>query len=575
MFDKRPIARSTPASPSLSATRSPLLNATTTVSGPPSNKISPKTEALKVALLHVLAIRPVSQKFLASSVNCTKEDCTDILEKYGRPARLDPEKYDLSDRGYKELDIWSFPYKHPDDRQAAIDRAVSAYDRQRLSREEKLWQLLLPKADRNKGIILSKLQLHNGPIQRVSTPRINVEHTDDSGKGDLATGSEDEKRQGRLTPGDADPGLKKKRISEKEAQSKRLLSKNPKKATQATTIKEKRAEAAKSNESQPEVVKSMVSKPEDTNAKGSKPAKKKEGKAETPTSNAKVKSAEFIRESDEDVEMEDAITIAAAPTKPKGTVTDNQATATNLDKKQAVPPVTSTKPNAQSTLESKKPSLTPVAAAGKATVPPTSSSSGSGQRVMGGPAAVPMKKTSSHQRNTSSPIKPSPLGSSPPTNASDLDQDDQSQQGISSVSSANVSPDKDLLKGVAPKVDQPMQNSSESTLKRKADDIDSDLHAHGGASLTHKDDRPAKRQQTVANSPTLSDSSSSSDDSPAVSRQTIELARKFKEYWIRYEKVHRELSTCINPAQDRVDQLLKMHARLETMKAEINKGIVS
>ena len=574
LFDNKATIRSVPASPSLGATRSPLQNATSLTSGALSSQKSQKAEALKIALLHLLAIRPVSQKFLAASVKCTTDECAEILQKYGKQARLDHEKYDLSDRGYKELDIWSFPYKHQDDRQAAIDRAVSAFDRQRLSREEKLWQLLLPKSERNKGTILSKLHLHNGPIQRVSTPRINVEHTDDTGNGGSATGSDDEKRQGRLAPSDAEPGArassldihKKKKVSEKEAQSKRLLSKNPKKATLATQAKEKKSELAKSKESKPEVIKS----------KDSKLATKKEVKNEPSTSTLKVKSEEYVHDSDEDVEMEDSIVIAAAPAKSKP-VTDGKATPSNSIKKQVTPSITSAKPKAQSVLESKKPTLTPVVAPENTTGVLASSSSGSGQKSVNGQKAAPMRRTLSHQRNTSSPIKPSPLGSSPPTNASDLEHGDQSRRGTSSLSSANVSPQKDINiptnKGVAQRVNRPAQNTSEHSLKRKAGDLDSDIHVHSKLPLVNGNDHSAKRRQTSTISPPTSDSSSSI--SPKLSSHTIDLARRFKEYWTRYEKAHRELSALPNPPQERIEQVLKMHERLEGMKAEITKQIVS
>lgn len=680
-----------PASPSLGATASPLQkpgNGLTSTSAPKDEKTQ-KLQALKVAILHVLASRSVSQKFLASTVKCTTEECKPILEKYGREARLDPSKFDLSDRGFKELDIWKFPYKNESDREAAVERAVSAFDRQRISREEYIWQMLLPKEKRGKGIILSKLQLHNGPIQRVSTPRINVEKVDSAGKNGNSTGSDSDKRQGRLAPRDAestrassqDP-IKKKRVSEKEAQSKRLLSKNPKKPVPPSKPKE------------------------------SKPAAKKDTKKDPAAATPKVKSSEFVRDSDEDVDMEDSITLGVPPPKTKVTTNGKRAgsteptktavkTATKKTTTAATKPATKTvtktakkttttsaapvKPkDTTTTVAPKKSTSTPPVTAEKKPTTSTSSNSASSQKsTNGNQHAAPMRRTFSHTRNTSSPIKPSPLGSSPPTNASDLDVEahplhPSSSNHSSPIASSQKEGSTPTHKGVAHKAHRPAENTSEHALKRKASDMDSNIHSHGGDSVPNGVDRPAKRQQTTkialstsehatfptstsedttiassasehpknpsseskhitnpsatSENPTISPSSSGqtqttvalrtsdsstsqptlkrkadeldsttrsqgavsvtngvdhpakrhqtsavssspsdsgSSISPPLTTETIERARRFKQYWSKYEQEHRELSASSDPPKERVEKLLRMHKTLEDMKAEI------
>lgn len=683
-----------PASPSLGATSSlQKANNGLTATSTPKDEKAEKLKALKVAILHVLASRSVSQKFLASAVNCTAEECKPILEKYGREARLDPSKYDLSDRGFKELDIWKFPYKNESDREAAVERAVSAFDRQRISREEYIWQMLLPKEKRGKGIILSKLQLHNGPIQRVSTPRINVENADGAGKNETSTGSDSDKRQGRLAPRDAestrassqDP-IKKKRVSEKEAQSKRLLSKKPKKPV-------------------------VSSKP-----KESKPAAKKETKKDPAVPAPKVKSSEFVRDSDEEVDMEDSITLGVPPPKTKATTNSKRAestestkvatkTATKTAKKTTATSTAPGKPKAAATTAAAPPkkstSTLSVTAEKKQTTSTSSNSASSPKSVNSSQTApAPMRRTFSHTRNTSSPIKPSPLGSSPPTNASELEVEAQSlHPSASDRSSPVVSSQKDgstpTNKNVAHKIKKPIDSTSEHSLKRKAGDLDSDIHSHGGNPVPNGVDRPAKRQQnskpesstsehtatpsstcanpknpssttehpknsssasenstipsTASANPTIpsatsensttapssseqkqitvslstSDrttvssstsqstlkrkvdeidstapsqgavsttnglnhpakrhqastvSSSPSDSGSSISlpltTETIEMARKFKQYWIKYEQEHRELSTLPDPPKERVEKLLRMHKTLEDMKAKICK----
>lgn len=555
MFDKvgGNTTKSMPTSPSLGASRSPLPSAALI-------EKSRKIDALKYAIMHILAIRPVSQKYLATTVKCTLEECDEVLQKYGRQARIDASKFDLSDKGFKELDIWNFPYQSDSDRQAAIDRAVSAYDRLRVSREEKIWQMLLPKEERGKGKILSKLQLHGGPFQR--TPRINVENAEDGKTNGEATGSEDEKRRGRLAPSDAegaprsrsqDP-LKKKKVSEKEAQSKRLLSKNPQKVT-------KPKELAKPKEK---------GKPKDNTQ-----AVKKEQKKTTSVTGPKVKSAEFVHDSDEEVAGEPSTVtpVLGAKLKPaigKGSLENapkiSTPAAPAIKAKSAVvaPKVVST------------PVSIPTTAADKKSTPSSSSSSGGSQKVSsGGQIAPPMRRTISHQRNTSSPIKPSPLGSSPPTNASDFE--DSRSLHASSRSSPLISPPKDsdtsMQKGPISKPTRPAENTSDRSLKRKAASLDMDIR-HPTLSLTNGDSsHAAKRRQA---SPPSSDTSSSGGSiSPPLAIKVLDQARRFKLYWSRYEKTYHEVSAMADPPQEKVEQVLKMHKKLEDMKKEIAKQMVS
>ncbi|MCJ1248711.1 hypothetical protein MMC30_005930 [Trapelia coarctata] len=552
LFDHRNVAmaattRSMPASPSLGA----ILPNTNR----PDEKAL-KAEALKVALIHLLAVRPVSQKFICTTLKCSTADVALVLEKYGRQSRLDPDKFDLSDRGYKELDVWKFNYKNQEDRQAAIDRAVKAYDRQRISREEKLWQLLLPKEERGKGTILSNLSLHEGPITKVSTPLINVQGTDETKAGGDTTGTDSDNRNGRLAPGNAetiarsrsqDP-IKKKRVSEKEAQTRRLLSKNPKKV-----------QAPKAKESKP--AKPVAKEPKKTAALEA----------------TKVKSAEFVRDSDEDIEMADApITEAPAPAPtpaPKRTGATKVAPVAKPAEKRLPPIQKQAAPKVKEAEAKQVPSkaLSPQSTPNLS----KSSSSGSVHRLSdASQTSTSMMRTLSHKRTTSSPMKPSPLGSSPPANASDFDND----KGAVNSSSSSTTPMINMRKtnGEVRTV-KPSQASaavnSDRGLKRKANDIDSDIHHHGGVSVTNGKIHPAKRQQTVANTPPTSDSSN--ETSPRVSNGVLHQAQRFKKLYHEYEKLHRQLSGMAEPPQDRVKPLIKMHARLEELKGEISQAVGS
>lgn len=534
--------RSMPASPALGA-----------------NTVRPdgkalKAEALKVALIHLLAVRPVSERFICTTLKCSTADVALVLEKYGRPSRLDPSKFDLSDRGYKELDVWKFNYKNQEDRQAAIDRAVKAYDRQRISREEKLWQLLLSKEERGKGKILSNLSLHNGPITKVSTPRINVQSTDETKAAGDATATDSDDRNSRLAPGNAetmarsrsqDP-IEKKRVSEKEAQTRRLLSKNPKKA-----------QASKPKETKPK------------EAKPSKPVGKEVKKTPAPDA-SKVKSTEFVHDSDEDVEMEDAVTLEAPAPAPKRTIPIKTAPVAKPAGKR-LPPVQKEVALKVKEAEAKK---VPSKALSPQTTPnlSKSSSSASTHRLSdASQSSTSMMRTLSHKRTISSPMKPSPLGSSPPANASDFDNDKGAVNSSSSTTPMINFRKANSAIGTVNPTQAPAVVNSDRGLKRKANDIDSDIHTHGGVAVTDGKLHPAKRQQTLANTPPTSDSSN--ETSPRVSIGVLHQAQRFKKLYHEYSQRHRQLSAMEDPPHVEVDRLIRMHSRLEELKAEISQAV--
>lgn len=240
-----------PPTPSVGASRPAISSKRPPTSAPtlPTGKPQ-RIHALREPLIHLLAVRPVSAKFLAQKVGSTQDEIVEVLQKVGKPYRLDPSKWDLIDRTYKDLDVWRFRYPDQQDRQLAIDRAASAFDRMRLSQGEWLWQTLYPRRERGRGKTLSNLNhLHKGPIKQSTTPRIHVQQPEGSADQGRLNGSESD-RKDRLAPSDAEPmvrsksndEIKKTKISDREAQSKRLLNKGPKKVTPA--VKEKEAHPA-------------------------------------------------------------------------------------------------------------------------------------------------------------------------------------------------------------------------------------------------------------------------------------------------------------------------------------------
>lgn len=592
--------RSMPVSPSLGAARTPLTQKTPPTSVPSLvSERAVKIKALRTPLIHFLAARPASITLLVKHLGCKQDELLEVLAKVGKEFRPIPDKWTLNDKAFKELDVWSFDYPNQDDRQLAINCAISAFDRMRISTTEKVWDMLLPKNERGKGKILSNLDLHKGPIKQSNTPRIQVQHlSNDPNANDHSTGHESDQKD-RLAPSDAEPmarsqsqdQIKKKKVSEKEAQSKRLLTNGPKKVGPAPKVKE----------DHPAV------------KKGSK-------KANLP------KSSEFVNDSDEEDGLEDAAAIQAQSMTPKGHVDQSQPAkaaaspqsiaskpkvegietkalkpassrrveTTTAGKANKSKPVTPARPDAtpkpkpvaanhgqgriakskdakseKTETKSEKTASTPsVKANEKNTLPSASSSPASRHRAPdSSKGSTAMKKTISRQRNTSSPHKPSPLGSSPPTNASDLENGASSASSASLVSQAqktNIKPN-----GVVPLVNGHARNTSEHSLKRKADDLDCDIHAYVNAQI-NGNANGAKRHKASGASPSTSESS----NSPLATSHALKRAQDFKTYYAKYEILYREVSESTDAPQEKIDNVKRMHLRLVELKNEITRGSV-
>lgn len=522
------------------------------------------------------------------------------MNKVGKEFRLIPDKWTLNDKAFKELDVWNFDYPNQDDRQLAINCAISAFDRMRISTKEKVWDMLLPKNERGKGKILSNLDLHKGPIKQSNTPRIQVQHpSNDSNAKDELAGHESDQKD-RLAPNDAEPmarsqsqdQIKKKKVSEKEAQSKRLLKTGPKKVTTAPKVKEdhpavkkgsKKANVPKSsefvNDSDEEdglenastlQAQSMTQKGQDNKTLPPKATASPQSIAQTPkvgTTKAKASKPAFSS-------RDSASTTAGKETNSKPvtlsrsdvTSKPKPAAANRVEGKIAIgKDVKSEKTKATSEITAPTP---PAKGHEKKALPSASSSPAPRHRISdSSQGSTAMKKTLSRQRTTSSPHKPSPLGSSPPTNASDFENNVSSASSTSLVSQGqktNFKPES-----VGHPVNGHARNASEHSLKRKADDLDTEIHAHGNAPV-NGNVNGTKRHKASAASPSASESSSSS----LATSHALKRAQDFKTYYAKYEILYREVSESTDAPQEKIDNVKRMHQRLVELKREITTRLV-
>lgn len=568
---------------------------------PLANERAVKIKALRTPLIHFLAARPASVTLLVKHLGCKQDELLEVLNKVGKEFRPIPDKWTLNDKAFKELDVWNFDYPNQDDRQLAINCAISAFDRMRISTKEKVWDMLLPKNERGKGKILSNLDLHKGPIKQSSTPRIQVQHLSNEPNGNEQLAGHESDQKDRLAPSDAEPmvrsqsqdQIKKKKVSEKEVQSKRLLSNGPKKVIPVSKVKEdhpavkkgsKKVNAPKSNEfvndsdEEDGLQDAAMLQAQSTTPKGHveqtppvKAAATSQSIAATPkigSTNAKTLKPASVSQHVESTTTGKAIVPKSitpsrsdATSKPKPPAT-NHVQGKSVKKKD----VTSEKTEAKNETTA---SMPPVKVHEKNALPSTSSSPPSRHRVPdSGQSSTAMTKTISRQRTTSSPHKPSPLGSSPPTNASDFENGASSASSTSLVSQApktNAKPN-----GVGLAVNGHVRNTSEHSLKRKADDLDSDIHAHGNPQI-NGNVNGAKRHKASAASPSTSECS----NSPLATSHALKRAQDFKTYHAKYAILYREVSEAADAPKEKIDNVKRMHQRLLELKDEITMGLVA
>ncbi|EGD98009.1 hypothetical protein TESG_05306 [Trichophyton tonsurans CBS 112818] len=571
-FKNANASRSTPASPAL-APLSPL---------PPAaaDRENQRLEAIRTPLIHLLAIRPVSAKFLASRTRCNAADVLALTTKLCTPNRLDGSKFDLKDKVYKDLDVWSFPYPSDEERTEAIENAISAFDRMRISKADRLWQTLLPKHERGKGKVLSRLNLRTQAqtTQQQQQQQSRLQAPEEGGG--YGTGNESEgptapDHQSMTTtaatptipPAAAKPAAKKRGGLEKALSSKR----GPKpKSTPAATLTGK-------------VTKKTEKK---TPAAGSAASLK----SRDPD---RFKSAEFILDSDEEEAAANSIVASSKPTLAATTTTTTISTA-----QRGRPPKTKKVPVKRQ--------------------PPSAIS------------APTTTTTTTRPANVTSPLKPSPLGSSPPTNASDVDvpsgrpSSTKSRPHSNSHSSSSSSP---LIHHLPRKIPpaQPAKSrptppstatstsTSASTsalpsastapakpgaLKRKtrpAEDTrplpTSSTSTSSAIGLGIHASEPKRRRPSSISSTTTSSlsqpesmhsgsGSGSGSASPPIS-QTILRARlrtksaQFKQYYAKYRLLHEEMMARSRNGMDydidieQIRKLERQHAHLQKMKQEI------
>lgn len=349
-------------------------------------------------LVHELAFQDQTREYLEDKFDGAPQDFDNVL---GKVATTDPDtkKLTLRKQFWRELDPWVYPYENDENRQQVIEGAIRQFDKQRLSASEKDWQKLLPKDQRNKGICLSRLQDKLAKVPPPPPPKIKLSKAEDSStsKDDGDVLSEKPRIGGEsMARSSSNPLPKSKKLTGSQAQAKRLLG-NGKAKTAAQKVS---------------------------------PTKPKAAASAAKSNGARVLSQEFVLDSDSD--GDETPLPKSKPVEPKPVAKPAPKPAYKPVERSAV--TTKSKPVAREPMTRKVPSQPRPVTKRPRDEDDSSSSSGTPlSKRLKPKAPLPSKKprpvdsrrdTPSYARKTTSPTKSSPLASSPPTNASDLSEEE-------------------------------------------------------------------------------------------------------------------------------------------------------
>lgn len=546
-----------PPSPALSGIGSPSLASSGSTS-------QDRVKLQRFPILHELAVQELPRLDLwARWDEGTEEEFTTALNKVAEFDK-DHQKWVLKRNSWKELDVFEYDYAHEEDRQTAINNAIRQYDRLRISASDPLWQKLLPKSERGKGTCLSRLQAALAKGSSVPAAKQRADTASVSG-GDSEKDEALKKGKGgeAMSRSSSQASTGKKKLSASEARAKRLLAdpkkkkavaEPTKKAAPKTSAPKSTAPKAKPTKDGRVLSKEIVSESDSSGDEVSLAASTKPKAAAPPASRPTQRPVEKPRPTEKARET--------PPLKPKPAATTKAPPREEKKEKEkdtiraqviAKPIKPRTKRSWEDDDDDSSSSGTPLSkrakpAAKTLSAPVTSSAkarttSDASQNNRGGGAssgvAIPKAK------NTS-PAKSSPLASSPPTNASDADQERRDRAALARIRER----ERDRERGR----DTAIRSSSSSTTS-------TDSSSGASISVARKRPLPADANRSVA------------AKRLRPSQEAIEMATRFKHFYARYQQLHHDITSHENPDPGRVTDLLDMHERLSRMKTEIYAAV--
>ncbi|KAI1844789.1 hypothetical protein JX265_011326 [Neoarthrinium moseri] len=535
--------RSLPSSPALKGVGSPSHNPAIAA----AQQLMEKNKEQRTTVVHELAVQDQNYDYLKDRWSGSEADLKNILGKVGDKKG---DRWSLSKNYWKELDVWNYNYEPSQNRQLAIDNAKKQYDRQRLGTTDPAWERLLEEKDRGKGIILSKLQaaLAKGNM----TPAAKPAKADDASSKNSSDESVKAKAGGEaMARSSSQPvGAKPNRVGDREVQSKKLLS-NKATTKKPTTTTKKAAPVSKakaadkgtkkflseeyvhdtSSEDEAPLAATSTSKPKPAHSpvhksapkpmekpvekpKERSPAPIVKPRERSPAPAAKPKSKPTIRAPRPAGNIAARAASSTSQKRPREEEDSSSSSGAPLSKRTKPKETTTmTKPLSSNTALKHRPS-------------------DASQNSRGTPSNV------SYKSKNTSPAKSSPLASSPPTNASDLEDNSQSQHHDGHRQSSAA----------------PRTNGHTATVNG---------HTPNGVSSAVK--RPPGSQIHTSSQPPTKKA--------RVSHDVITKAHSFDLVYDQYKVLHEQLTRMADPPEEKLERLHKMRRRLVSLKTEIRQQV--
>ncbi|KAI1821272.1 hypothetical protein F4861DRAFT_519544 [Xylaria intraflava] len=545
--------RSLPSSPALNGVSSP------NPAFSASQQVLEKNKGQRSVLVHELAVRDQSYQHLQDVWTGVDSDLKPTVEKVA-DFNKSTEKWSLKKIYWKELDVWNYEYGKPEDRQSAIDNAVKLYDKQRVVLSDPAWDRLLPREDRNKGIVLSKLQATIAKQNTISpAPKIPTK-AENGNKSDIDS-SKNKGEASKSNPRSA--SSKPKKISDREAQAKRLLSNNPKKPApkkptskvKATEEKGKRVLSEEfvydtdtsEEDTQPSQTTTTVPKPKvppKTTAKAAAKISEKPKEPPAPRTALKPKPKPIVRAPRAPVKA--PVTANKSPQKhPREDEDSSSSSGAPLSKR----------------IKPKQPPSKSVTEPPKITKHRASDASQNSR----GTNSTTSSSLTMKSKNTS-PIKSSPLATSPPTNASDFDERPSSQRP---PNNSHQHPTQQRYKGEQDRERERGRSQAQGSVNGVSTSSSTTSHAPSTSVAIKK----RKGREAAEESPDTTPTPPTKK--PRISKDILMQARKFTRFYESYETLHHEIAAMKDPPEEKLADLLEMRERLVTMKRDIQRAVAA
>ncbi|TGJ87566.1 hypothetical protein E0Z10_g1195 [Xylaria hypoxylon] len=540
--------RSLPSSPALNGVSSP------NPAFSASQQVLEKNKGQRSVLVHELAVRDQSFEHLKNVWTGAGADLKPTVEKVA-DFNKSTEKWSLKKIYWKELDVWNYEYDNLADRQSAIDSAIKVYDKQRMMLSDAAWERLLPQEDRGKNIVLSKLQATIA--KQSTTPKISVQKTEDGNKSDIDSSKAKGEAMSRSIS--APTASKPKKVGEREAQTKRLLSNNPKKPAPKKPVSKVKAIEEKSKrvlseefvyDTDTSEEEAPLSQSNTTAPKSKHPPKL----AEKPTEKQVEKPVDKPAEKP----------VGRMIEKPKEPPAHSERQTNHLKKRPREDEDSSSSSGAplskriKPPKELSKPITEPKAMKHRAS-DASLNSRGTNSTIT---SSFTMKS------KNRSPTKSSPLATSPPTNASDLEERSSNQRP---PNHSHRHPPQQHRNG-----ERDRERGRDRDRGQTHASTNSVPTSNVGASTTLPTvvtSKKRKEREPVEESPDTTPTPPTKK--PRVSKDVLNQALKFTRYYEKYEALHHEIAALKTPPEDKLADLLEMRGRLVTMKREIQRAAAS